>query len=61
MGPLDLLAASAKKLAVKDQNNDRVIDADEIEAAALEALSRLSRGTLEARGTLEEQVLQTYL
>ena len=61
MSPLDLLAASAKKLAVKDQNNDRVIDADEIEAAALEALSRLSRGTLEARGTLEEQVLQTYL
>ena len=61
MSPLDLLAASAKKLAVKDQNNDRVIDADEIEAAALEALSRRSRGTLEARGTLEEQVLQTYL
>ena len=61
MSPLDLLAASAKKLAVKDQNNDRVIDADEIEAAALEALSRHSRGTLEARGTLEEQVLQTYL
>ena len=46
MGPLDLLAASAKKLAVKDQNNDGVIDTDGIEAAALEALEA------------EDQVLQ---
>ena len=46
MSPLDLLAASAKKLAVKGQNNDGVIDTDGIEAAALEALEA------------EDQVLQ---